>query len=58
MRDEIIEELWRIKDEIAKEYHYDPDALVAALRRQQQDSGRKVVNLEKEASEQAASPSR
>jgi len=32
MADEIIEELWKIKDAIALEYGYDIDALVAHLR--------------------------
>ena len=32
MADEIIQELWRIKDEIAQEHSYDLDALVAHLR--------------------------
>ena len=31
MADEIIEELWQIKDSIAQEYGYDVDALVAHL---------------------------
>lgn len=30
--DDVIEELWRIKDEIAAEYNYDIHALVKALR--------------------------
>ena len=38
MADEIIQELWRIKDKIAREYDYDLDALVAHLR----DEGRKT----------------
>ncbi|HYQ92207.1 MAG TPA: hypothetical protein VES89_09085 [Candidatus Competibacteraceae bacterium] len=32
MTDEIIEELWRIKDDIARDYEYNLDALVAYLR--------------------------
>lgn len=32
MKDEIIEELWSVKDQIAKEHDYDLDALVAHLR--------------------------
>jgi uncharacterized protein (UPF0335 family) len=32
MADEIIEELWEIKDGIAKEYGYDVKALVAYLK--------------------------
>ena len=32
MSDEIIKELWQIKDNIAREHGYDIDALVAHLR--------------------------
>ena len=32
MPDELIEELWQIKDGIAREHGYDVDALVAHLR--------------------------
>ena len=58
MIDEIIQEVWRAKDELAKQFNYDMDALAAELRRRQENSGRKVVNLEKEAAEQIASPPR
>ena len=33
MKDEVLEELWAIKDEIAKEHGYDLHALVAHLRK-------------------------
>jgi hypothetical protein len=58
MTDEIIQEVWRVKDELAKRFNYDIDALATELRRRQENSGRKVVNLEKEAAEQTASLSR
>ena len=45
MADEIIRELWRIKDEIAREYDYDLDALVAHLRDESRKSGRSPVDL-------------
>jgi len=32
MTDEIIEELWKIKDDMAREHDYDLDTLVADLR--------------------------
>jgi hypothetical protein len=47
MIDEIIQEVWRAKDEIAKAFNYDIDALAAELRKRQKDSGRPVVNLAK-----------
>jgi hypothetical protein len=49
MTDEIIREVWRAKDEIAKRFNYDLEALAAELRKRQEESGRQVINLEKEA---------
>ncbi len=53
MPDEIIEELWQIKDRMAQEYGYDIDVLVAHLQNQSQAAGRQVVDLRalKEAAE-------
>ena len=57
MPDEIIEELWQIKDRMAREYGYDIDVFVAHLQSRQQVEGRQVVDLQamKKATEQAAS---
>jgi len=44
MADEIIRELWRVKDEIARKFNYDLDALVAHLRNESARSGRVVVD--------------
>jgi hypothetical protein len=55
--DEIIREVWRAKDELARQYNYDLEALAAELRRRQQESGRKVVNLEKESAQDTAAAS-
>ena len=52
MADEIIEELWRIKDRMAREHGYDIDALVAHLQTTQQVEGRQAVDLR--ATKQAA----
>ena len=52
MTDEIIQEVRQTKDRIAKQFKYDIRALAAELQRQQQQSGRKVVNLAKEAPRQ------
>jgi hypothetical protein len=54
MTDEIIEELWRVKDNIAKQFNYDIDALAAELQRRQKESGRQVVNLTKDTVEKPA----
>ena len=54
MVDEIIEEVWRVKDLLAKEFDYDLDALAAELQKRQKQSGREVVNLAKDRAEQTA----
>ena len=45
MPDELIEELWQIKDGIAREHGYDVDALVAHLRTWERMESRRVVDL-------------
>lgn len=52
MTDEIIEELWRVKDDLAKQFNYDIDALAAELQRRQKESGMEVINLAKQAAEE------
>jgi hypothetical protein len=42
--DPVIEELWRIKDEIAAEYNYDIRAMGKALQEAERRSGRQVVS--------------
>ena len=46
MRDEVIEELWRIKDDMARECAYDIARLIADLQvRQGQEGGHRIVDL-------------
>lgn len=45
MTDEIIRELWKIKDNIASEHNYDLNALVTHLRATDGMAGRRVVDL-------------
>ena len=45
MPDEIIKELWQIKDSIAREHGYDIDALVAHLQTKKRPKGQQVVDL-------------
>ena len=45
MPDEIIEELWQIKDSIAREHRYDIEALVAHLQTKERPEGQRVVDL-------------
>ena len=42
MPDEIIRELWQIKDSMAQEYEYDIDMLVAHLQTQQRPANQKA----------------
>ena len=60
MPDELIEELWRIKDGMAREHGYDVDALVAHLRTRERMESRRVVDLcaAREAAEQDTSGKR
>jgi hypothetical protein len=44
-KDEIVEEIHRIREEYAKSFNYDLDAIFADLRRKEAESGREVVNL-------------
>jgi hypothetical protein len=43
--DEIVEEIHRIRDEYAKSFNYDLDAIFADLRKKESESGRQIVNL-------------
>jgi len=54
MTDEIIQEVWRAKDRLAREFNYNLEALAAELRKRQQQTGRKVVNLAKDRVKQTA----
>ena len=45
MADEIIKELWKIKDAIAKEYGCDVKSLVAHLRSKKHEEDKHVVDL-------------
>ena len=45
MSDQIIEELWQIKDSIAREHDYDIESLVAHLQTKQRPAGQQVVDL-------------
>ena len=45
MSDEIIEELWRIKDDIAREHCCDIEALAGHLRAKERPEGQQVVDL-------------
>jgi hypothetical protein len=44
-QDPIIEEIRAIRDEFAKEHGYDVKAIVAALQREETESGLEVISL-------------
>ena len=56
MSDEIIEELWQIKDSIAREHDYDIESLVAYLQSKPRPADQQVVDLSalKRAADQGA----
>lgn len=43
--DEIVEEIHQVREEYAKSFNYDLDAIFADLRKKQEESGREVVTL-------------
>ncbi len=45
MADEIIRELWAVKDQIAREHNYDIGELVKTLKRLEAKSGHRIVDL-------------
>ncbi|MCK4764741.1 MAG: hypothetical protein KAW12_21260 [Candidatus Aminicenantes bacterium] len=59
MNDEIIRELWEIKDGIAREFGYDVDALAEHFKSQKRPGNREIVDLsvKKEKLAKAASSS-
>ena len=52
--DDVLREVWRIKDELSTRYGHDLDRLFAQARENQRQSGRPSVNLQK-TTKQAAS---
>ncbi len=53
MADPIIEELWKIKDEIAREHGSNIETLVDALQSKSKARGVPVIDLEREAPAEA-----
>lgn len=43
--DEVMREVWRIKEELARKYDYDIHRMVAAARENQATSGHRVITL-------------
>jgi hypothetical protein len=51
--DEVLREVWRIKDELSASYNHDLERLFADARERQRKSGRPSVNLAKQNTERA-----
>lgn len=51
--DDVLREVWRIKDELSASYGHDLDRLFGEARERQRKSGRASVNLEKQNKEHA-----
>ncbi len=47
-KDEIVEEIHRIREEYAKSFNYDLNAIFTDLRKKQEKSGREVVTLSRQ----------
>jgi len=45
LRDHIVEEVRKVRDEYAKRFHYELDAICRDLRERQAKNGRKVVSF-------------
>jgi hypothetical protein len=45
MKNEILEELWKAKDELSEEYGNDIDALAKALKEKEKNEAKLVVDL-------------
>ena len=53
MKNEILEEVWRIKDALAAKHNYDIHAMFEDMRKREKTSGRRYVDLSKTAPKRA-----
>jgi hypothetical protein len=57
INDPIVNEVRKIRDELAKKFNYDVDAIFSDLREKQKKYGSRIVNLrEQRTGEQASAP--
>jgi hypothetical protein len=56
MKNPILEELWKVKDEIACECEYDLNKLAERLRKRQQEEKRQVANFSEKQTGNPATP--
>jgi hypothetical protein len=53
MKNEILEEVWRVKDEMAKKYDFNIDKMVKGLRKSEKEHKERTVDLSKKAKKAA-----
>jgi hypothetical protein len=56
MKNELLEEVWRARDEFARKCNYDLDAMVAALQEMERHSHSRLVDRRKQAPDHGAQP--
>jgi len=56
MNDPIVEEVRKFRDEHARKFNYDPDAICADLMERQQRSGHRLVSLARHAGQVCEEP--
>ena len=56
MKNEILEEVWRNRDEFARRHNYDLDAMVAALREMEKHPLGRIVDRRKRAPDETTPP--
>ena len=56
MKNEILEELWRHRDEFAREHNYDLDAMVAALQEMEKRPLTRTVDRRRQRPAQSSNP--
>ena len=49
MRNEILEEVWKIKNEMAKKHNFNIDMMVKELKRAEKEHAKRIVDLSKKA---------
>jgi hypothetical protein len=54
MKNEILQEVWRNRDEFAKEHNYDLDAMVAALQEMEKHPLTRTVDRRKQTSSETS----
>ena len=54
MKNEILEEVWRNRDEFAKEHNYDIDAMVATLQEMEKQNPNQIIDRRSQHSKESS----